>query len=100
MSVRLSRFRFNYKGLQQILTSQAVQDEVGDRASRMADQVEAAGVRVEGEPGRIDLPVTVTVTTGGSRARARVILDHPSGQAVEAKHAVLAIAVDAARDPA
>ena len=99
MSVRLTRFRFNHRGLQQILTSQAMQDDVGDRASRMADQVEAAGIRVEGEPGRLDLPVTVTVTAGDSRARARVILDHAAGQAVEAKHGLLAAAVDAARDP-
>lgn len=100
MSVRLRRLRINYKGLTTLLTSEAMQEHLGDRALKMADAVEAAGIRVEGEPGRIDLPVTVTVTGSGRRARARVILDHPAGQAVEAKHGLLAASVDAARDPA
>lgn len=100
MSVRLQRFRFNHRALKAILTSERMQEHLGARALRIADQVEAAGIRVEGRPGRIDLPVTVTVTADRNRARARVILDHPAGKAVEAKHGVLAAAVDAGRDPA
>ena len=97
-TVKLRRFRFRYEGLRELLTSQEAQDDVGARALKMADEIEAAGVRVEGKPGRIPIPVTVTVTAGTSRARARVILDHPAGAAVEAKHGLLAGALDAGGD--
>lgn len=93
----LARLAVKTSGVKKLLSLPGVEADVGRRALRVADQVEAYGQRVEGKPGRIDLPVTVTVTTTG-RARARVILDHPAGQAVEAKHGLLASAIDAAGD--
>jgi hypothetical protein len=42
--------------------------------------------------------VTVDVRAGHGRARARVILAHPAGLAVEAKHGILTASIDAARD--
>jgi hypothetical protein len=98
MSVRLDRLKPDSRGIAKLLTSAEVEKDLGERALRVADAVEAAGIRVEGRPGRIAMPVTVTVTASGSRARARVILDHPAGQAVEAKHGILAASIDAARD--
>lgn len=97
MTAKLTRLNVKTRGIERLLSLPGVEKDVGERALRVADEVEAAGQRVEGRPGRVDLPVTVTVTTSG-RARARIILDHPSGQAVEAKHALLATAIDAAGD--
>lgn len=96
MSVRMTRFAPNTSGIAKLLSLPGVEADLGRRAEAVADQVEAAGIRVEGRPGRIELPVTVTIATSDKRARARVILDHPSGQAVEAKHGILASSVDAA----
>ena len=96
--MKLTRLNVKTTGIRRLLSSPGVEADLGERALRVADEVEAAGIRVEGAPGRIDLPVTVTVATGGKRARARVILDHPAGQAVEAKHGILAASIDAAGD--
>jgi len=83
--------------MRDLLRSEGVQAMLGGKAEAVAEQVRAAGIRVEGTPGRVELPVAVDVAAGEGRARARVVLDHPSGRAVESKHAVLAAAVDAAR---
>jgi NADH dehydrogenase FAD-containing subunit len=96
MTVKLTRFRPNSRGIQKLLTAPGVEADIGARALRIAAQVEAAGIQVERGRQRKDIPVTVTVTSGGSRARARVILDHPAGRAVEAKYGILAASVDAA----
>jgi hypothetical protein len=98
MTVKLTRFRPDSRGIQKLLTAPGVEADIGARALRIAAQVEAAGIQVERGRQRKDIPVTVTVTSGGSRARARVILDHPAGQAVEAKYGILAASVDAAGD--
>jgi hypothetical protein len=98
MTVKLTRFRPDSRGSQKLLVAEGVEADVGARALRIADQVEAAGIKVERGKARQDIPVTVTVTATGSRARARVILDHPAGQAVEAKYGILAASVDAAGD--
>lgn len=98
MTVRVT-VRVKTTKVKELLKGEALEELLGAKALAVADQVEAAGIRVEGVPGRIPLPVTVTVTSGESRSRARVILDHPSGLAVEAKHGVLTASLDAARDP-
>jgi hypothetical protein len=96
MTVKLTRFRPDSRGIQELLVAEGVVADIGARALRIADQVEAAGIQVERGKDRKDIPVTVTVTSSGSRARARVILDHPAGLAVEAKYGILAASVDAA----
>lgn len=97
MTVKLTRVVVRRRRLEHILKSEPMQAQLANRATAAAEQVRGAGIRVEGVPGRVDLPVTVAVSVGPSRARARVILDHPSGIAVEAKHGVLAASIDAAR---
>lgn len=98
MTIRVGRVRVKRRALRDLLRSDAMQEMVGRKALAVADAVEAAGIRVEGVPGRIPLPVTVTVVAGSERARARVILDHPAGIAVEAKHGILTASIDVARD--
>lgn len=63
-----------------------------------AAEIAADGIRIEGVPGRKSVPITSTVTRGSKRSRAVVTIDHPAGVAVEAKHAILAGAIDAARN--
>lgn len=71
------------------LTSDEVRDAVEDKAEEIADRVEGLGIMVEGDPGTVALPVEVVPAHSSSRARALVMLDHPSGLAVEAKHRAL-----------
>lgn len=80
------RFEHNPKGIGQLLRSQGVRDHLGVRAERMGDYVRAG----------TDLPVLVEDRTG-SRARWRVIIDHPGAKALEAKKRLLGRSVDAAR---
>lgn len=94
---RVSGVRVKDRGLQELMKSPRMQALLGAKAEAVAAEVEAAGIRVEGKPGRVDIPVTTTVVVGRTRARSRVILDHPAGIAVEAKHGVLTSAIDAAR---
>lgn len=98
MAVRVTRVRLNRRGMRDLLRSEGVQAVLGRKAEAVAEEVEAAGIRVDGTPGRVPLPVAVEVDAGEQRARARVVLDHPSGLAVEAKHGVLTSSIDAARN--
>jgi hypothetical protein len=98
MSIRVTRVKLDRRGMRDLLRSEGVQDDLGRRTAAVAGQVSEAGIRVEGVPGRIPLPVTVDVRAGHGRARARVILAHPAGLAVEAKHGILTASIDAARD--
>lgn len=97
MAIRV-RVKLNRRGMRDLLRSEGVQQVLARKAAAVAGQVEAAGIRVEGKPGRVELPVKVDVAAGAERARARVILDHPAGLAVEAKHGILTSSIDAARD--
>ncbi|MCX5119215.1 hypothetical protein OG992_18680 [Micromonospora sp. NBC_00362] len=95
MSIKV---KLNRRGMRELLRSEGVQAVLGRKAEAVAVEVEAAGIRVDGAPGRVALPVTVDVTAGTERARATVTLDHPSGLAVEAKHGILTSSIDAARN--
>lgn len=96
MAIRV-RIRLNRRGVGQVLRSADVQSMLHRKGEAVAEAVRAAGIRVEDEPGDIDLPVTVRTTGRGIRARTYVNLDHESGLAVEAKHGILTSSVDAAR---
>ena len=98
MTVKVTRVRLNRREMRKLLRSEGVQGVLGRKGAAVGAAVQAAGIRVEGMPGKIPLPVTVEVTAGKGRARASVILNHPSGLAVESKHRVLGRAIDAARD--
>lgn len=96
MAIRV-RIKLNRKGVGRVLRSAAVQDVLRAKGEAVAAAVEAAGIRVEDEPGDIPLPVTVVTTGRGIRARTYVNLNHESGLAVEAKHGILTSSIDAAR---
>ncbi len=91
------QIKLNSRGVRELLRSRAVVAALRQVAESIADQARAAGVRVEHVPGDIPLPVTVRVHGGGDRAIAQVILDHPSGIAVEAKHRLLGRSLDSGR---
>ena len=98
MSIKVTRVKLSRRGMRELLRSEGVQRLLGRKAAAVAEQVEAAGILVDGVPGRVTLPVTVDVGAGMERARATVTLDHPAGAAVEAKHGILTASIDAARD--
>lgn len=89
------RIELNYEGLGELLNSAPVAEELDRRAQNVAKAARGRGITVEN-----DEPIPVTVETGKarSRVRSRVILDHPAGLAVEAKHRLLGGSLDAARD--
>ena len=82
------KVRLNSRGLEQVAKSTAVRSEVDKLAERVADNVRAQGIHVDGVPGDIPLPVKVLTGTT-DRARASVQIAHPSGKAVQAKHGAL-----------
>jgi len=84
----------NFNIPDKILKSAALRREVDDVAEKIADAVRSQGVRVEGVPGDIELPVTVS-EYATDRARATVWISHPSGAAVQAKNGVLTKAASA-----
>jgi hypothetical protein len=96
MSIRV-RFRHDRRGIHQVLVSAEVQTMLHAKGTAVQQHVEARGIRVEGEPGDVPLPVTVNTSGKGIRARTYVELAHPSGLAVEQRHGVLVEAIDAAR---
>lgn len=91
------RIELDRAGVGDLLRSEDVQQMLNTKAERVADAARGRGIRVEGDPGDTPLPVTVRRSPSGSRARAQVVIDHPSGLAVEAKHRLLVGSLDAAR---
>ena len=96
MAMRV-RIKLNRRGVHQVLVSSETQGMLHAKGEAVASVVRAAGIKVDGEPGDIALPVTVNTTGRGIRARTYVNLDHPSGLEVESKHRILAASIDAAR---
>ena len=82
------KVRRHSPGIAQVAKSREVRDAVNQLAERLADAVRAQGIRVEGEPGDVALPVEVHEQTT-DRARAQVAITHPSGKAVQAKRGAL-----------
>lgn len=97
MAMRI-RFKHSREGIREILTRAETQETLHAKGLAVADAIKSAGIRVEGDPGQIPLPVEVRTSGRGIRARTVVVLDHPSGLAVEAKHKLLASNIDAARN--
>lgn len=97
MTVKLKRLTVKTTKVRKLLVQPGMVADIAARGARVEAAAEASGIRVEGVPGRIDLPIELDVNTKGRRARARVTIAHPSGIAVEAKHGLLAGAIDAAR---
>lgn len=84
----MGKVSLNHSGIAKLLESVEMHHLVEKVAEEIADNVRSQGIRVEGVPGDIKLPVKVSVTTT-DRARASVVLAHPSGIAVQAKHGAL-----------
>lgn len=91
----MTRIRLNSHGIAAIADSAAVKNAVDALAEEVADNVRSQNHMVEGIPGDVALPVKVRVYET-DRARASVILAHPSGLAVQAKHGALTRAAAAA----
>ena len=62
--------------------------EVRKVAEEVAANARGQGVRVEGEPGDVSLPIEVD-SYFTDRARSSVTIKHPSGLAAQAKNGVL-----------
>lgn len=82
------KIRRNSRGIEQVAKSAAVRRQINALAMRVAANVRYQGIRVDGIPGDIALPVEVH-EQATDRARAAVSLAHPSGKAVQAKHGAL-----------
>lgn len=88
---------FDKLGIGEILRSVEMHRMVQDAAEKMADHVRAQNIGVGDEDGgqyEIPLPVEANVTTT-DRAHANVVLAHPAGVAVQAKHGALTKAASA-----
>lgn len=80
--------RLNKAALERVVRQRAGEATLR-AARRVADAVEAQGIRVGAEndaPDEYPLPVQATSEPDGE---ARVTIDHPAGKAVQAKHGVL-----------
>lgn len=89
------RVEQDYGGIGELLKSAEVRAMISERGSAIARAAEARGITVDND--RVALPVTQVDGVGGTRAYTLVILDHPAGAAVEAKHRVLGGSLSAAR---
>lgn len=87
----------DHDGLRELMNSKDVLDDLTRRGRAVQAAAQHRGIRVEGVPGDVALPVTVVAEHGKGRARVTVGIDHPSGVAVEVKHRVLVGSLDAAR---
>jgi hypothetical protein len=96
----MATIRPNPAGRAKVLQSDEMADAVEKLAETVADNVRPQGVRVEGIPGDIEMPVKVTMTTTDDmrtdRVKAWVSMAHPSGLATQAKNGTLTKAASAA----
>lgn len=82
-------FKPNRDGIGDLLRDRGVLRELERRGEEIADRARSAGIMVSGEPGQDELPIRVVSSIGRTRARVRVVIAHPAGLAVEAKHRLL-----------
>ena len=90
--------KLNHGGLAAVLKSTEMHRLVQDKAEEVAGHVEGLGITVgdrDGGSHEYQLPVKVDVTTT-DRAHASVVLAHPAGVAVQAKHGALTKGASAA----
>lgn len=91
------RIELDRAGVGELLASAEMQQLLTAKAEAVAESARSKGILVEGKPGDVALPIVVRSNPTGTRARATVTIDHPSGLAVEAKHRLLVGSLDAAR---
>lgn len=83
----------NKAELRAMLSSAAVGADMLAYAQEMAARAQSQAPMVQdhdGGPREIELPIKAEMKSGSFGARAAVIIAHPAGLAVEAKHALLA----------
>lgn len=90
MALRVT-FRRDVAGIGAVLKSKPVQVMIEAAAKQVAANVdsqklEATSGTSEGQPPQIKGTVHTSVT---DRARANVVIEHPAGQGMQAKHGVL-----------
>lgn len=85
----MPKVHWNEAGLVRALTSDRVMDAAERVAGRVAEKAADFGIRVEGEPGDVELPVRVSMQEKEGEPYASVTIAHPSGLAVQAKHGLL-----------
>jgi 6,7-dimethyl-8-ribityllumazine synthase len=88
--------KLNHAGIAALLKSGEMHALVDGAAEEIAENVRSQGVYVEGVPGNVALPVVVSKSETTDRAHASVMIAHPSGIAVQAKHGALTRAAAAA----
>lgn len=86
-------------GVAELLRSSEVQAMLDRKAEAVASAARGRGVTVRGVSGEgeVEVPVKAVSSPIGTRARSRVILDHPAGLRVESTHRLLVGSLDAAR---
>jgi hypothetical protein len=84
-------------GVAELLRSAAVQQMLTAKAEAIAAAARARGIRVDGTPGEVPLPIEVHSSPRAKRARAVVLAAHPAALHVEAKHRLLVGSLGAGR---
>lgn len=92
------RVKLNSREIAARLKDEDVRKEVRSIAEQIKDYVEAQNIGVgDRDGGRHEYPLPVKIDSQTTdRAREVVVLNHPAGQAVEAKHGVLVRGASAA----
>ena len=89
----MNRVKLDLRGLEEVAKSSEVRAAVHEAAEKVAENVDAQGIKVDGVPGEYLIPVKVyDDTTDGmrvNRAVSRVVLAHAAGLAVQARHGAL-----------
>jgi hypothetical protein len=86
---------WNEAALKRALGTPEMQEATDRLAESLADEVRTQRTLVEGEPGILDLPVEVYQSDDADTAASAVVLAHPAGLAVQAKHGSLTKAASA-----
>ena len=89
--VARSKVKLDHRGIAALLRGREIADATREAAEAVADNVRAQNIRVgdkDGGSSEVDLPVVVSMYET-DRAHAVVVLEHASGDAVQAKHGAL-----------
>jgi hypothetical protein len=89
--VARSKVRLDHRGIAALLRGREMTDATREAAEAVADNVRSQGIRVgdiDGGSSEVELPVKVSMYET-DRAHAVVVLEHASGEAVQAKHGAL-----------
>jgi hypothetical protein len=89
--VARSKVKLDHRGIASLLRGREMTGATREAAEAVAENVRSQGIRVgdqDGGASEVDLPVAVSMYET-DRAHAVVVLEHASGDAVQAKHGAL-----------